>query len=96
MVTRLILLLALPAAPAQATSPIAEVICADRAAMEQRLIQQFGAEMTAMGLRDSETTLEVWSDPNGRWTLVQGYPNGQACILAMGTDWGSFTARDPA
>jgi hypothetical protein len=96
MVIRLSLLLGLFALPAQANSPIAEVICAERAAMEQRLTQQHGAQLNAMGLRDSETTLEVWSDPMGRWTLVQTYPNGQACILAMGTDWGSFTPPDPA
>lgn len=73
--------------PAQATTPIAEVLCAPRADMVQRLKVQHRARMTAMGVRDVEAVMEVWSDDHGRWTMVQTYANGQSCIVAMGTDW---------
>jgi hypothetical protein len=73
--------------PAQATTPIAEVLCAPRAEMVQRLSVQNRAQVTAMGIRDVEAVMEVWADDQGRWTMVQSYANGQACIVAMGTDW---------
>jgi hypothetical protein len=31
--------------------------------------------------------IEVWADPQGRWTLVQRYATGLSCILAMGDYW---------
>lgn len=46
-----------------------------------------GAEVAGIGLRDSEALVEVWRRPSGVWTLVQSYPNGTACILAMGEAW---------
>ena len=67
-----------------AKSPIAEVICVPRAELAQKLS---GAALSGMGLRDSETVLEVWTRPSGDWTLVQRYPDGMACILAMGEAW---------
>lgn len=72
------------AGPAVADSPIAEVICAPRAELLDRLS---GAEVSGSGLRDAETVLEVWTRPSGDWTLVQSYANGTACILAMGEAW---------
>ncbi|MGL5009353.1 MAG: hypothetical protein ACRC6I_05690 [Paracoccaceae bacterium] len=81
------LMICLACGPAQATTPIAEVICEARADMVERLSVQNGAQMTAMGVRDVEAVMEVWSDDQGRWTLVQSYANGQSCIVAMGTDW---------
>jgi hypothetical protein len=70
--------------PALAESPIAEVLCAPRDQILQRLQ---GAELTGSGLRDLETVLEVWAKPSGDWVLVQSHANGTACILAMGEAW---------
>ncbi len=81
------LLLLLGTTAAQAGGPIAEVICAPRQAMVQRLTATQGAALAATGLRDVETVLEIWTAPGGNWTLLQSYSDGQACILAMGADW---------
>jgi hypothetical protein len=86
-------LLALAPASARATTPIAEVICAPRAEMVQRLSAQYHAELSGTGVRDPESIMEVWSDARGRWTLVQRNANGTSCILAMGEAW--YTV-DPA
>jgi hypothetical protein len=75
------------ACPAAAAPPIAEVLCEPRARLEARLERQFRAALTGTGLRDAEAVMEIWTDPQGRWTLVQRYANGQSCILAMGADW---------
>lgn len=85
---RLILTATLLASPVAAQNPIAEVICAPRAELVQRL---HGAEMAASGLRDIETVVEVWTKASGDWLLVQSYPNGTACILAMGEAWEANT-----
>lgn len=88
MVTRLTLALALLAPlPALADGPIADVVCAPRAEMERRLTIRFSSSRAATGLRDTETLMEVWTSPQGRWTLVQSYANGQSCIVAMGENW---------
>ncbi len=81
---RRVIPLVLAAGPAAADGPIAEVICFPRAELEQRMT---GASVTGAGLRDTETVLEVWTKASGDWTLVQSYPNGTACILAMGEAW---------
>ena len=85
--------LALVPASARATTPIAEVICAPRAEIVQRLSVQYHAELSGTGVRDPDAIMEVWADPQGRWTLVQHNANGTSCILAMGEAW--YTV-DPA
>lgn len=84
---RIALLLATLALPAAGESPIAEVICAPRAQMVERLTVQYRAQLSSMGMRDRDMVVEVWADAQGRWTLVQRYANGQSCILAMGANW---------
>jgi hypothetical protein len=81
---RRLILLCLLTTPALAESPIAEVICAPR---DQLLAQLSGADVAGAGLRDMETVVEVWTKTSGDWVLVQSYPNGLACILAMGEAW---------
>jgi hypothetical protein len=88
MYLRLAPLLVLLIAPAaRADSPIAEVVCAPRAEMVNRLTRSYGANMAASGIRDIEAVMEVWTAPSGQWTLVQTYADGRSCILAMGADW---------
>lgn len=81
------LLLLFLAGPAGAGGPIAEVICAPRAEMVQRLEKGQGARLRGMGMRSEEAVIEVWADEKGDWTLVQNWVSGQSCILAMGVAW---------
>jgi hypothetical protein len=87
MSCRIILAVLLCPSAALAGGPIAEILCAPREAMVQRLTGTHGATLAATGLRDTETVMEVWTSPRGDWTLVQSYTDGQSCILAMGADW---------
>ncbi|WP_245298778.1 hypothetical protein [Pseudotabrizicola sediminis] len=84
----------LPASGA-AGSPIAEVICAPRAEMLQRLTLTYGAQLAGQGVRNLEMVMEVWTTPRGDWTLVQSYTDGRACIVAMGEAW-EVVEGDPA
>lgn len=91
-----VLLLALAAAPAAATSPVAEVICAPTPEMEARLSAQYGEVKKGLGMRDPEAVMEIWTSPRGSWTLVMAYAAGQSCIVAMGEDWADLAPADPA
>jgi len=73
---------------AQAASPIAEIICAQRDEMVRKLERQFGEVKQGIGLRGPEQVMELWSSPHsGDWTLVMTYANGTSCIVAMGEGW---------
>jgi hypothetical protein len=75
------------AAPTQAMSPIAEVLCAPTTELTRKLERQFGAERRATGLRGPEQVMEVWRADHGDWTLVVRYATGTSCIVAMGEHW---------
>lgn len=96
MTIRLTLCLLLLPLPLAAQSPIAEVICAPRTEMTQRLSLQYGARLAGQGVRNLEMVMEVWTTPRGDWTLVQSYTDGRACIVAMGEAWEAMAEVDPA
>ncbi len=85
------------ALPGLAQASMPDVSCDDRARLHQTLEDRLGAERTGMGLRDPETMLEVWVNPqSGDWLIVQNYANGTACIVAMGDHWQGLSAKKPA
>ncbi len=74
--------------PAVARTPIAEMLCSLRVSMEQRLTVQFRSARTAVGVRDADSVMEVWTEPGtGNWTMVVTYASGTSCIVAMGSHW---------
>ena len=77
-------LLTLSALPAQAASPIAEVLCQPTKDLRVKLETQFGATRSATGIRSPEQVMEVWTGQDGDWTLVVRYATGTSCIVAMG------------
>lgn len=87
MFARLALCLSIFPLPLAAQSPIAEVVCAPRADLVDRLTRQYGARLAGQGVRNIEMVMEVWATPRGDWTLVQSYADGRACIVAMGEMW---------
>lgn len=83
--------------PAVAGGQIAEVFCDDRDTMVLRLERSHGAERTGRGMRGPEAIVEIWTVPStGEWTLVQSYPNGISCIVAMGENWEALGEALPA
>ena len=89
-----VILLAL-GVPAQAASPIAEVLCAPRDEMVRTLTQRFGEQQAGRGMRGPESVMEMWrSERSGDWTLVVSYTDGRSCIVAMGQHWQDMD--DPA
>jgi predicted methyltransferase len=84
------------AAPAQAASPIADVICEPGARMTERMTRRQGATLSSTGLRSPEEVVELWTSPDGDWTMVIAYASGTSCIVAMGEHWSVLAPQDPA
>ncbi|WP_152541109.1 hypothetical protein [Sulfitobacter noctilucae] len=75
---------------------MADVSCDDSERLTQTLTIVMGAKRHGIGLRDPDTTLEVWvTQTNGDWMIVQNYANGTSCIVAMGEHW-EGTKANPA
>ncbi|MGR3490471.1 MAG: hypothetical protein ACU0DW_00320 [Shimia sp.] len=56
--------------------------------MTDTLTRTLHAQRQGTGLRDPETTLEIWVSPtNGDWIIVQHYATGTSCIVALGEYW---------
>ncbi|MEL6643341.1 MAG: hypothetical protein AAFQ79_05355 [Pseudomonadota bacterium] len=74
--------------PSFAQAKMDDVSCDDSARMTALLKDVLGAERHGMGLRDPDTTLEVWvTRSNREWMIVQNYANGTSCIVAIGEHW---------
>lgn len=82
--------------PTHASANMTDVSCDDSTRLSSMLSERIGAERQGMGLRDPETTLEIWvTERNGEWLIVQNYANGTSCIVAMGEYWEDIQI-DPA
>ncbi len=80
-------------APAQAR--LGEVVCDDTARLEQQITGINAAQKRAQAMRGPDALIEVWIEPrSGDWTLVQTYPNGTSCIVAMGENWETLQSGD--
>lgn len=87
LLTRFSLLLAM-LLPAAAQAQLSDLNCDDSARLRATLTDVLGASRQAMGLRDPDTTLEIWVMPrNSEWLIVQSYANGTSCVVAMGEHW---------
>ncbi len=86
----------LSSTPVWAISPIAEIVCAPTPQMKDKLTLQFGTTRTAIGMRNPEEVMELWTDDRGDWTMVVTYATGKSCIVAMGQDWMALEPQNPA
>ncbi len=63
-------------------------LCADRAAVAQRLAKDFSENPVAIGITSSGNVIEVFSARTGdTWTIVMTLPNGKSCLMAIGEGW---------
>lgn len=74
--------------PSISTAQMADLDCDDSARLAETLTEVLGATRQGIGLRDPDTTLEIWVQArNNDWFVVQSYANGTSCIVAMGEFW---------
>ncbi len=79
--TAAMLVLLIPASQADALA------CAPRAQVVAGLAERYHETQLGAGLHSSGTVLEVYTAPNGTWTVVASSAAGMTCIIAVGTDW---------
>jgi hypothetical protein len=48
------------------------------------ILDQRGQTMVGRGF-DGQAIIEMWSGPDGMWTLLARTPTGLACLIASGT-----------
>lgn len=75
------LLFALPASAQQ------RQLCAPRAALVEKLAQEFGEAPTAGGIDGAGNLMEILTGPKGTWTLLIVRPDKIACIVGSGEGW---------
>ncbi|MEL6167240.1 MAG: hypothetical protein AAFR35_01020 [Pseudomonadota bacterium] len=91
---RYLIPLLLLGAPASASNPMGEVLCAPRADLVEKLSERFQSVPMGRGIRGHEQVVEVWSNPrSGDWTIVVVHATGRACIVAFGENWESANAN---
>lgn len=91
MIGRLIIyLFALLAAPATA-----QQACAPREAVAARLAEEYGEQVVAGGLQNSQRMIEVWASlETGTFTIVMIYASGLSCVVASGTGYFQSSVKD--
>ena len=88
---------ALAAAVSTAGAANAQQACADRDQITTRLESKYGESFAGGGLRNAKSIYEVWmSEDSGTWTIIMTKPDGQACVMAAGTNWRKALPAQPA
>lgn len=73
--------------------PAAAMTCAPRVDLVDRLSTEFDETLTATGLQNARSLVEVWSSPDrGSFTILVSHPNGISCVVSTGKNWTSIAA----
>ncbi len=77
------------AAAGVAFSPAAsaQVICLDRASLIDSLAARLHQRQFGYGMVSDTVVVELYTAPDGSWTVVMTDVTGRACILAIGQGW---------
>ena len=72
-----------------ASSAGAQATCGDRTSMVEKLVNKYHEMQMGLGLRRGGSRLiEVWANcTTGTWTIMKIYPDGTACVMAVGEGW---------
>ena len=72
-----------------ASSAGALATCGNRASMVEKLVEKYREAQVGVGLRlGGSRLIEVWANcTTGTWTILKTYPDGTACVMALGAGW---------
>ncbi|MEZ5669117.1 MAG: hypothetical protein R3F55_17075 [Alphaproteobacteria bacterium] len=71
------------AAPASAQ----QMLCGERDGIVSTLSDSWHEERTAIGLSNTGAVYEVFSSPDGTWTILLTTPDGPTCLVGAGEHW---------
>ncbi|MFD2739805.1 hypothetical protein ACFSUD_09515 [Sulfitobacter aestuarii] len=68
--------------------PVHAAACAKHEDLTRQLTLKYDETLTARGLQNSETLMEIWSSQeSGSYTVLLTHANGIACIVSTGSHW---------
>ena len=72
-----------------ASPALAQLLCAPRDAIVEKLKNDYAETPVAHGLMNAnDRLLELFASEGGKtWTLLATYPNGESCVVTAGHDW---------
>jgi hypothetical protein len=78
------------------TAAAQEDMCNSRDRLHQTLEQSFAETPVATGVVSESVVVELFAGARGvTWTLVVSSTDGDACVLAAGTNWQSHSPAAP-
>ncbi len=77
------------------TQAQAQMVCGKRALLVEDMKEIYGEVRRGYGVSISEgSVFEIWaSSATGTWTILKTYPNGVACVVAVGENWQDAAAE---
>ena len=77
-----------------APSAAAQMTCADRASIVEKLERVYGETRQGYGVVNPTTVMELWAVEGGSWTILKSYTNGTSCIVVTGEHWQIETPKE--
>jgi hypothetical protein len=65
----------------------AQMVCGTRTEVVNRLSDGYEEKQTSAGIARNGSLVEVFSSPQGSWTIIYTIPGGQTCLMAVGESW---------
>lgn len=72
----------------------AQTVCGIHDAVAKKLNDGFNEQPTSGGLSNNGGMLEVYTSPDGSWTIVLTRPDGLSCLMATGEHWETYERMD--
>jgi len=77
-------------------SAFAQRACGLVANMRAQLSNNYGETRRSVGFIGTRVLIETWaSDETGSWTLLEIYPNGNACVMRVGNHYREYPPEIP-
>lgn len=75
---------------AQTAAPTQQIMCGPRDKFVEQLKVEFDEELESVGVASNGSALEVFTSPEGTWTMLATGPNKISCLLISGDGWISY------
>ena len=73
----------------------AHALCSDRKAVVDNLEATYSEVPKDRGLASNGFVIEIIVSPSGSFTIIYTMPNGVACVMAAGENWGPVAKKPP-
>lgn len=71
----------------------AQTVCGIHNVVADKLKSTFDEEPSGRGLANNGGVLEIYTSPEGTWTITLTRPDGLSCLMSTGTIWEAFDRK---